>query len=118
MPLLPRYRQRVRFVPNDVGRPVWVDDPNFDLGFHVRRSAVPSPGGDQELKEFSARVLSHGLDRGKPLRALTGTHIIPRLGQGSEIASLVCFLASDESSFMTGAAIQIDGGSMAWRGTN
>src|SRR6478609_6883181 len=67
LPLLPRYRQRVRFVPNDVGRPVWVDYPQFDLGFHVRRTALPTPGSDEELKELGARVLSHALDRGKPL---------------------------------------------------
>ena len=67
LPLLPRYRQRVRFVPNDVGRPVWVDYPHFDLGFHLRRTALPSPGGDEELKTLGARVLSHALDRDKPL---------------------------------------------------
>ncbi len=67
LPLLPRYRQRVRFVPNDLGRPVWVDYPHFDLGFHLRRTAVPSPGGDKELKELGARVLAQALDREKPL---------------------------------------------------
>jgi WS/DGAT/MGAT family acyltransferase len=67
LPLLPRYRQRVRFVPGDVGRPVWVDYPPFDLTFHLRRTALPSPGGDEELKELAARVLTHGLDREKPL---------------------------------------------------
>jgi WS/DGAT/MGAT family acyltransferase len=67
LPLLPRYRQRVRFVPNDLGRPVWVDYPYFDLGFHLRRTAVPSPGGDKELKELGARVLAQALDREKPL---------------------------------------------------
>ena len=67
LPLLPRYRQRVRFVPNDLGRPVWVDYPQFDLGFHLRRTAVPSPGGDKELKELGARVLAQALDREKPL---------------------------------------------------
>jgi diacylglycerol O-acyltransferase / wax synthase len=67
LPLLPRYRQRVRFVPNDLGRPVWVDFPHFDLEFHLRRTALPSPGGDKELKELGARVLAHALDREKPL---------------------------------------------------
>jgi diacylglycerol O-acyltransferase / wax synthase len=67
LPLLPRYRQRVRFVPNDLGRPIWVDFPHFDLNFHVRRAAVPSPGSDEELKLLGARVLSHALDRDKPL---------------------------------------------------
>ena len=67
LPLLPRYRQRVRFVPNDLGRPVWVDYPHFDLSFHVRRTALPSPGADEELKTLGARVLSQALDRDKPL---------------------------------------------------
>jgi len=67
LPLLPRYRQRVRFVPNDLGRPVWVDYPRFDLSFHVRRTALASPGTDEELKALGARVLSQALDRAKPL---------------------------------------------------
>jgi NAD(P)-dependent dehydrogenase (short-subunit alcohol dehydrogenase family) len=50
--------------------------------------------------------------------ALIGSHLIPRLGQPADIASLVCFLASDEASWITGAAITIDGGSLAWRGSN
>ena len=43
--LIPRYRQRVRSVPLELGRPVWVDDPHFDLGFHLRHAALPAPGG-------------------------------------------------------------------------
>ena len=43
LPLVPRYRQRVRFVPMDLGRPVWVDDPHFNLEYHVRHSALPAP---------------------------------------------------------------------------
>jgi NAD(P)-dependent dehydrogenase (short-subunit alcohol dehydrogenase family) len=50
--------------------------------------------------------------------ALVGSHLIPRLGEPSDIASLVCFLASDEASWITGTAITIDGGSLAWRGSN
>jgi NAD(P)-dependent dehydrogenase (short-subunit alcohol dehydrogenase family) len=50
-------------------------------------------------------------------RALTGTHLLPRLGKPEEVASLVCFLASDAASFLTGTAITIDGGSLAWRGS-
>ena len=44
LPLLPRYRQKVRFVPGHLGRPVWVDDPHFNLAYHVRHSALPPPG--------------------------------------------------------------------------
>ncbi|MHB1538990.1 MAG: SDR family NAD(P)-dependent oxidoreductase [Solirubrobacteraceae bacterium] len=51
-------------------------------------------------------------------KALVGSHLIPRLGQPEEIAKLVCFLASDEASWITGSAYMIDGGSLAWRGSN
>ena len=44
LPLVPRYRQKLRTVPLRLGRPVWVDDPHFDLGYHVRRTALPAPG--------------------------------------------------------------------------
>jgi diacylglycerol O-acyltransferase len=67
LPLVPRYRQVVRFVPVALSRPVWVDDPYFNLSYHVRRTALPSPGGDGELKTLTARVMSQNLDRAKPL---------------------------------------------------
>lgn len=67
LPLVPRYRQRVRFVPLTLGRPVWVDDPHFNLDYHVRRTALPAPGGDQELRNLVGRVMSQQLDRSKPL---------------------------------------------------
>jgi NAD(P)-dependent dehydrogenase (short-subunit alcohol dehydrogenase family) len=56
-------------------------------------------------------------DREAVDRALTGTHLIPRLGRPEEVAAIVCFLASDASSFLTGTAINVDGGSLAWRGS-
>lgn len=65
--LVPRYRQIVRFVPFALARPVWVDDPHFNLGYHVRRTALPSPGGDRELRTLVGRVMSQNLDRAKPL---------------------------------------------------
>jgi WS/DGAT/MGAT family acyltransferase len=65
--LAPRYRQRVRFVPLQAGRPVWVDDPHFRLGYHVRRTALPAPGGDEQLRILVGRVMSHQLDRSRPL---------------------------------------------------
>ena len=67
LPSVPRYRQKVHFVPIALGRPVWVDDPHFNLGYHLRHTALPSPGGDQELRNLVARVMSQQLDRGKPL---------------------------------------------------
>ena len=67
LPRVPRYRQKLRVVPFRLGRPVWVDDPHFDLGYHVRRIALPRPGGDQQLAELMARVMSQRLDRDHPL---------------------------------------------------
>jgi len=67
LPLVPRYRQKVRFVPLALGRPVWVQDPHFNLDYHVRRTALPTPGGDEELRTLVGRVMSQQLDRTKPL---------------------------------------------------
>ena len=67
LPLVPRYRQKVRTVPLDLGRPVWVDDPHFNLEYHVRHTALPSPGGDEELRNLVGRVMSQRLDRSRPL---------------------------------------------------
>ncbi|HEY3019387.1 MAG TPA: wax ester/triacylglycerol synthase family O-acyltransferase [Solirubrobacteraceae bacterium] len=67
LPLVPRYRQKVRFVPLSLGRPVWVDDAHFVLDYHVRHTALPAPGGDDELRNLAGRVMSQQLDRTKPL---------------------------------------------------
>jgi diacylglycerol O-acyltransferase / wax synthase len=65
--MVPRYRQKVRFLPFDVGLPGWVDDPHFNVDYHVRRSALPAPGGRQELDNLVGRVMSQHLDRARPL---------------------------------------------------
>jgi diacylglycerol O-acyltransferase / wax synthase len=67
LPNVLRYRQTVRFVPLALGRPVWVDDPHFNLRYHLRRTALPAPGGDDELRALVGRVMSHQLDRHRPL---------------------------------------------------
>jgi WS/DGAT/MGAT family acyltransferase len=67
LPLVPRYRQKLRTVPFHLGRPVLVDDPNFDLRYHVRRTALPKPAGDEQLAELMAEVMSQRLDRDHPL---------------------------------------------------
>ena len=67
LPLVPRYRQKVREVPFQLGRPVWVDDPDFTILYHIRRTGVPSPGGDDELRNLAGRVLAQHLDRARPL---------------------------------------------------
>ena len=65
--LVPRYRQKIKSVPGHLASPVWVDDADFDLSYHVRRSALPRPGSDDQLKELVARVQSRALDRNRPL---------------------------------------------------
>jgi diacylglycerol O-acyltransferase / wax synthase len=64
---LPRYRQRLAHPPLRLGTPVWVDDPEFDLSYHLRHAALPRPGSDSQLTEFVARILSRQLDRDRPL---------------------------------------------------
>ena len=63
----PRYRQKVRMVPGHLANPVWVDDEHFDINYHVRRSALPRPGTDDQLRELVGRVQSRQLDRSRPL---------------------------------------------------
>ncbi|MCW2968715.1 MAG: wax ester/triacylglycerol synthase family O-acyltransferase, partial [Solirubrobacteraceae bacterium] len=65
--LVPRYRQHLAHVPFQQGRPVWVDDPHFNPGYHIRHTALPAPGGDVELKRLAGRLFAQPLDRSKPL---------------------------------------------------
>ena len=65
--LVPRYRQHVRFPPLALARPIWVDDRHFNLDYHVRRTALPAPGSDVELRTLVGRVMAQKLDRSKPL---------------------------------------------------
>jgi diacylglycerol O-acyltransferase / wax synthase len=69
--LVPRYRQKVMWLPGNLGNPVWVDDPDFDLSYHVRRAALPSPGDDATLRDYTARVFARPLDLNKPLWEMT-----------------------------------------------
>ncbi len=65
--LVPRFRQKLRFVPFGQGRPVWVDDPYLNLDYHVRQTALPAPGSEEQLRNLAARIFSQQLDRTKPL---------------------------------------------------
>ncbi len=65
--LVPRFRQKLRFVPLSQSRPVWVDDPHLNLEYHVRQTALPAPGSDEQLRNLAARIFSQQLDRSKPL---------------------------------------------------
>ena len=67
MHLVPRYRQKLAHVPYGQGRPVWVDDPHFNARYHVRHSALPAPGSDEQLRNLAGRLFALPLDRTKPL---------------------------------------------------
>jgi len=64
--LVPRYRQKLVWRPGNLGNPVWVDDADFDLSFHIRRAALPGPGDDATLRDYVARVFARPLDLDKP----------------------------------------------------
>jgi diacylglycerol O-acyltransferase / wax synthase len=64
---VPRFRQRLAVPPLEAGRPLWVDDVNFNLTYHIRHTALPEPGGEAQLKRLTGRVFSQQLDRSKPL---------------------------------------------------
>ncbi len=76
--LIPRYRQRLLEVPLDIERPVWVDDPNFSIEFHVRHTALPGRKTRDPLNAFVSRMLSQRLDRGKPLWELWMVSNLPK----------------------------------------
>jgi WS/DGAT/MGAT family acyltransferase len=67
LPQVPVYRRKLRTVPLSLGPPVWVDDPDFDLRYHLRQTALPAPGGDEQLNTLMARVMAQRLDRDYPL---------------------------------------------------
>lgn len=67
LPLVARYRQKVRRVPFDLGLPVWVDDPHFELSYHIRNARLPAPGGEEQLLCLMERIMAERLDRSRPL---------------------------------------------------
>ena len=83
--LVPRYRQKVRFVPGDLGRPVWVDDPHLNLEYHVRHTSLPAPGSEEQLRNLAARLFSQQLDRSKPLWEMW---LVEGLADGRELSPL------------------------------
>jgi WS/DGAT/MGAT family acyltransferase len=72
--LVPRFRQKLTFPPLETGRPLWIDDPSFNLEYHVRDTALPAPGSEAQLRALAARVHSQALDRSKPLWELWLVH--------------------------------------------
>src|SRR5918993_993894 len=67
LPLVPRFRQKLVVPPLEAGRPLWADDVNFNLTYHIRHTALPDPGGEAQLKRLAGRIFSQHLDRSKPL---------------------------------------------------
>jgi diacylglycerol O-acyltransferase len=67
LPLVPRFRQKLVVPPLEAGRPLWADDVNFNLTYHLRHTALPDPGGEEQLKKLAGRIFSQQLDRSKPL---------------------------------------------------
>ena len=65
--LVPRYRQKIAELPLNAGRPRWVDDPHFNIGYHVARTALPKPGSEEQLRDLAGRIFSQQLDRDRPL---------------------------------------------------
>src|SRR6202030_1625147 len=65
--LVPRYRQKLATPPLEAGRPLWVNDPSFNLEYHVRHTALPAPGSEEQLFLLTSRIASQQLDRSKPL---------------------------------------------------
>ncbi len=83
--LVPRYRQKLAFPPLAQARPVWVDDPHFNAGYHVRHTALPEPASEHELKNLAGRVFSQSLDRSKPLWEMWLVHRV-----GEDQFGIVC----------------------------
>ena len=79
--LIPRFRKRIMHVPFEQGRPVWVDDDRFDISYHVRLTALPTPGSREQLLALTARIQAQLLDRTRPLwelwfvEGLEGGHV-------------------------------------------
>jgi WS/DGAT/MGAT family acyltransferase len=82
--MVPRYRQKLATPPLETGRPLWVDDPAFNIEFHVRHTALPSPGSEEQLLALAARVASQPLDRTKPLWELWLVEGLAGTAEGGE----------------------------------
>ncbi|HVE75494.1 MAG TPA: wax ester/triacylglycerol synthase family O-acyltransferase [Actinomycetota bacterium] len=106
LPLVPRFFQRLAFVPLGLGQPFWVDDPSFDLSYHLRHAALPAPGTDEQLCDFAARVISRQLDRSKPLWEI---YVIEGLTEGrSAIITKTHHAMVDGLSSMDLATVLLD----------
>lgn len=100
LPQIPRYRQKVREVTLGLARPVWVDDPGFDITYHIRRSALPSPGSDTQLHDLVSRLAGRPLDRSRPLWEM---YLIEGLADGR----LALYIKSHQALINGMAALEI-----------
>src|SRR5215212_2147083 len=99
--LVPRYRQKLAFVPLQQGRPIWVDDPYFNLRYHVRHSALPAPGSDEQLKRLAGRLFALELDREKPLWEI---HLVEGLAPGPEGEPRFALIAKTHHALVDGVS--------------
>jgi diacylglycerol O-acyltransferase len=102
--LVPRFRQKLRSVPFNQGRPVWVDDPHFNLEYHVRATALPPPGSEQQLKNLASRVFAQQLDRTKPLWEIWLVQGLERGDESPSEAARFALLAKTHHALVDGVA--------------
>jgi diacylglycerol O-acyltransferase len=102
--LVPRFRQRLRFVPLGQGRPVWVDDPHFNIDYHVRTTALPPPGNEEQLKRLASRVFSQQLDRTKPMWELWLVQGLHRAEGSADEAERFVLLSKTHHCLVDGVA--------------
>ena len=88
--LVPPFRRRIVEVPFRLNHPIWVEDPDFDLDYHIRRIGAPAPGGHEELAEMAAQIASTPLDRSRPLWEL---YVVENLAYGTSASSRRCTTA-------------------------
>jgi diacylglycerol O-acyltransferase len=102
--LVPRYRQKLRSVPLGQGRPVWVDDPHFNIEYHVRATALPPPGSEEQLKRLAGRVFAQQLDREKPLWEAWLVQGVHRAGDSPDEAERFALLSKTHHCLVDGVA--------------
>src|SRR5437764_12311172 len=100
--MVPRYRQKLAFVPYGQGRPVWVDDPHFNIEYHVRATALPPPGNEDQLKRLAGRVFSQQLDRSKPLWEIWLVQGLEREGDSATEARRFALLSKTHHCLVDG----------------
>ena len=101
MQLVPRYRQRLAHVPFGQSRPVWVDDPHFRLGYHIRHSALPAPGSDEQLAALGGRLFALPLDRNRPLWEI---HLVEGLARSTEGTPRFALIAKTHHALVDGVS--------------